>query len=105
MTDDEWAAPGVRTLGLRLAGDAISERDDQGRRVVDDTLLLVLNAADEQIAFRLPADPHHAWELLLDTTLERLPEGGQGPLHAAGVTYPLGERSCVLLRLHADSGS
>ena len=47
MTDAEWQAEGVRAIGLRLAGDAIDDRGPRGERIVDDTLLLLLNAADE----------------------------------------------------------
>ena len=30
MTDDDWNQGYVRSLGLRLAGDAIEERDEKG---------------------------------------------------------------------------
>ena len=54
MTDAEWHAEGVRAIGLRLAGDAIDDRGPRGERIVDDTLLLLLNAADEAVEFSPP---------------------------------------------------
>jgi glycogen operon protein len=55
MTDEDWNNPLVRCLGLRLAGDAMEEVDARGNRVVDDTLLILLNAHHESVAFIPPA--------------------------------------------------
>lgn len=68
MTEEDWNNPEIRCFGLRLAGDAIEEMDMRGNRIVDDTLLILLNAHTELILFVLPA--HRAkvrWELILDT--------------------------------------
>ena len=68
MTDETWNSPDVRCLGVRLNGDAIDEVDERGGRIVGDTLLLLLNAGDEPIAFTLPATaPEERWETLIDT--------------------------------------
>ena len=68
MSDEDWENPYARCLGLRLAGDAIEEVDERGNRIVDDTLLLLLNAHHESIPFVLPAHrPKVRWELVLDT--------------------------------------
>ncbi|HXG02514.1 MAG TPA: glycogen debranching protein GlgX, partial [Candidatus Binatia bacterium] len=98
MGEEDWANPETRCFGLRLAGDALDEQDAWGRPVRDDTLLLVLNAHWEPVAFVLPA--HRAglrWEVLLDT---REPTGRRRrrPLRA-GEAYPLEARSLALLRL------
>ena len=39
MMDEEWEL-GFRSLGMRLAGDAIEETDAKGRPIIDDTFLL-----------------------------------------------------------------
>ncbi len=39
MTDNDWRNEQARSLAVRLAGDAIDEVDERGRRVTDDTLL------------------------------------------------------------------
>ncbi len=68
MGDEDWNNPQARGLGLRLAGDAIEEVDARGKRIIDDTLLMLLNAHHEPLAFVLPAHrPKVRWELVLDT--------------------------------------
>ena len=68
MTDAVWHAPHVRCLGMRLAGDAIDDTDDRGRRIVDDTLLILLNAHHGTVSFTLPSPGRRqAWALIFDT--------------------------------------
>jgi len=100
MTDDTWQAPGVKTLGVQFAGDAIDERGPRGEQIIDDTLLIILNADERPVAFTLP---NHGtakrWELVFDTvqpTLDR-GDGGHGEFDG-GAPYRVGERSVVLLR-------
>jgi glycogen operon protein len=97
MTDAQWNAPGVRTLGVQYAGDAIEERGPRGERIIDDTLLIILNADDRPIAFTLPN--HEAakrWELVFDTVHPTF-AAAHGE-HDAGSTYRVAERSVVCLR-------
>ncbi len=97
MTDEEWSAD-VRTLGLRLAGDAITETDDRGERIVDDTLLLVLNAADASAEFALPRDHGGEWRLVFDTSAPGAPAlGRDAPIAAA--RHELGPRSMAVFLL------
>jgi isoamylase len=98
MTDTEWHAQGVHTIGVRLAGDAIQERGPRGERIVDDTLLLVLNADEETIDFRLPDGAPSGWRLIADTSLPELVPTDDGPRHEGGSGYRLAARSVVLLR-------
>jgi len=96
MTDEDWNNPEARCFGLRLAGDAIEELDSRGNRIVDDTLLILLNAYHEAIPFTLPAHRRKVrWEVVMDThdgkTAHRAMRGGD--------TYDLKARSLVLLRL------
>ena len=97
MTDEQWQASGVHTIGLRMAGDAIDEPGPRGERVVDDTLLLILNADEVAHEFRLPNKARDGWELMADTSRPDAPAGGQR--FVGGSTYPLAARSTVLLRL------
>ena len=55
MTEEEWNSGFTRCFGMRLGGDAILEWDEQGRRVTDDTFLLLYNADPGMMSFRLPA--------------------------------------------------
>ncbi len=68
VSDGAWGSGLVKCLGVRLAGDVIGEMDERGEPIRGDTLLLLLNAHHEPIAFKLPATkPEHHWERLLDT--------------------------------------
>ena len=68
MTDELWFSPHVRCLGVRLSGDAIDETDARGERVVDDTLLILLNAQDAEVPFVLPPIPaDQRWVAMFDT--------------------------------------
>jgi isoamylase len=97
MTDEQWRAPGVKTLAVQYAGDAIDERGPRGERIVDDTLLLILNADEKPIAFTLPN--HEAakrWELVFDTVHATF-AAAHGEFDG-GATYRVAERSVVCLR-------
>ncbi len=103
MTDDAWA--GARALGLRLAGDAIDEPDDRGAPIVDDTLLLLLNASEERVPFALPADHGGEWGLIFDTTSAAPPARGYGrSFHAAGSVHELEPLSVCLFLLPRPGG-
>jgi isoamylase len=98
MTDEDWANPEIRCFGLRLAGDAIEEVDERGNRVVDDTLLILLNSYHETIPFVLPAHRRKLhWWVVFDTS-ELTTRREQRQLRGAA-PYPLRDRSLVLLRL------
>jgi glycogen operon protein len=99
MTDAEWHAEGVRAIGLRLAGDAIDDRGPRGERIVDDTLLLLLSAADEAVEFRLPEGAPVGWRLMFDTRAPDPPTPGEGPVRHAGSVYRMTGRSVALFRL------
>jgi isoamylase len=102
MTEEEWTNGFTRCLGLRLAGDAIEEVDQEGHPIRDDTFLLLLNAHHEPIAFVLPA--HRArlrWDLVLDTR-----DWTPAPKSfKVGDQFPLEARSLALLRLRAPRGA
>ncbi len=96
MTDDTWSSPDVRCLGVRLNGDAIDEVDERGARIIGDTLLLILNAAEQPIAFTLPVTlPDERWEALIDTADPWAPPRRL----RAGGRYELLPRSMAVLKL------
>jgi isoamylase len=69
MADHVWNADFVRCLTVRLSGDSIDELNTRGERIVDDTFLLLLNAAAETVTFSLPApEPGRQWQRVLDTS-------------------------------------
>ena len=97
MSDEDWNAPQVRCLGVRLNGEAIDEVDEQGRRIVGHTLLLLMNAHDQPIAFTIPKDgKEERWERLLDTADPQ----AKTTMFEPGQQYSLQGRSLVVLQLH-----
>jgi isoamylase len=99
MTDEDWNAGYSKSLTLRLAGDAINEPDAKGRPIVDDTLLILLNAHHTPLAFTLPAHKSGIrWCPLLDTALTGETEKPVTILKG-GEQYDMEARSIAVLRL------
>jgi len=101
MTDDEWNSDFVRSLGVRLSGDTISERDAQGNGIVGKTLLILFNAHFEPVSFNLPAHKKGAtWSLMLNTA-GPLPEAYSfsRSLFRGGHAFEAEGRSVVLFSL------
>ncbi|RXS68367.1 glycogen debranching enzyme GlgX, partial [Streptomyces sp. TM32] len=97
MTEQDWYTPGA-TLGMYLSGNDISQRDDRGIRIVDDSFLAVLHAAPQPRQVTLPGPPWaRAYELLVDTARQEQP-GPAEPPYEAGGTLTLDGRSVVLFR-------
>jgi glycogen operon protein len=96
LTDEEWQHSFARCLGLFLSGEGLDERDRQGRPVVDDSFLLLLNAHSDAIPFRLPAiGSGTEWLLLIDTHRDRFPRRDERL--SAGTEFALQARSLALL--------
>lgn len=99
MTDEDWETGYVRSLALRLAGDAIAETDEKGRPIIDDTLLVLLNAHHTALPFTLPAHKRGVrWDLLIDTSSTHEHPKTVTPLKG-GEPYELASRSIAVLRL------
>ncbi len=97
LSDPGWWDPELRTLGMFLAGDGIRSRHPDGTPILDDSFLLWLHAADEEITVRLPGDGVWAAEYqpVLDTSGRHA--AGARTIRA-GSTVRLASRSCFLLR-------
>jgi len=68
MSDEEWNLGWVRSLGLLLNGETLSEVDEAGELVKDDTFLIMLNCHHEPIPFFVPKPTStDAWEIIVDT--------------------------------------
>ena len=95
MSDDAWNAGYIKCLGIRLAGDVITDVNERGEPLIGDTILILLNAHHEPIPFKLPAArAEHSWLQLVDTAA-----GANGAtILEPGAEYPLQGRSLVMLR-------
>jgi isoamylase len=93
MSDEDWNKSSARSLGVLISGRGLTERDELGRLVEDDDLLLLLNAHDQTIAFTLPGREGERWDALIDTSLDAL----QDRRYSRAAAYPLAGRSLALL--------
>ena len=100
MTEEEWASPFVRCLGMLLSGDTADILTFEGEPIRDDTFLFLINAHFEPIPFVLPGEEQLEWELILDTTNE---DGFlvKKKKFASGDDVDLADRSACLLKLSA----
>ncbi|MEV6973702.1 glycogen debranching protein GlgX [Kitasatospora sp. NPDC093806] len=104
MTEADWFTP-TAALGMLLSGTAMSGRDRYGRRLLDDSFLLLLNAGPEPLAFTLPGEPWAPdgarYETLVDTATDGTATdetaADEGP-HLPQDAVLLGGRSLRLLR-------
>jgi isoamylase len=100
MTPDDWNSGFGKSLAVFLNGEGIEEPDARGRSIRDDSFLLLFNAHDEPIDFRLPQRfETHRWHGVLDTADAR---GNSSAEAAAGDTLTLPARSLLVLRHVGD---
>ena len=97
MTDAEWAAQDLRTIGVGLVGNQITEPDERGRPIVGASFLLLFNAGDEPVEYRLDMRPRgHGWVRVLDTARESAP--GRG-LRLRTMRYRVQGHATAVLRM------
>ena len=101
MTDEDWNSGFAKALGIYLNGGAITEPDEHGERVADDSFLMLFNAHWEPLDFAVPdARFGEVWSVALDTAS---PNVSGRPDIKAGSTIPVAARSLlVLLTREAD---
>ncbi|HTZ29226.1 MAG TPA: glycogen debranching protein GlgX [Streptosporangiaceae bacterium] len=98
MGDDDWEAS-PPSVGVFLNGTAITDRDRRGRRVTDDSFLLLFNTDPEPIEWTLPKQWGQWWELVTDTAD---PGRSADDVLESSATMPVSGRSVVVLR-HRDA--
>jgi isoamylase len=106
IVDEQWANPEVRSMAMRLAGEAIDEREAEGARISDETLLVLLNAQHDALIFTLPETGGSSacqWELLMDAERSAPPEPS-GDCFAVGATYTISGRTLALFRRSPRDG-
>ncbi len=98
MTTEDWVHPAVHALGMLLGGDAIPYPDRWGRRIVGDSVLVLINGGEDALDFMVPDTAWgDRWELLLDTRSAEAPEPGAAAL--AGAPYAMIGRSMAVMRM------
>jgi isoamylase len=97
LTTDDWTNPWTRCFGMLLEGEAVADIPEDGKVVRDETMLVLFNAFDAPLPFRLPMPG--PWEVMLDTRSALVPT--PGPQFDAGAVYQLEARSLAVL--HTNS--
>jgi isoamylase len=69
IADEAWNSPSwSRAIALLLNGKTLQVTDEDGSWVVDDSFLLLVNAADGGVEFTLPPSPSgNPWCQIVDT--------------------------------------
>ncbi|GAA2147982.1 glycogen debranching protein GlgX [Kitasatospora kazusensis] len=98
MTKGDWSTSYAKSLTVFLNGNAISEPDRRGGKIVDDSFLLMFNAHFEPLEFTVPADHGQEWAVVVDTSEPVLPAPGTGTRVKAGDSLWLTDRSLLVLQ-------
>jgi glycogen operon protein len=102
MTEAEWSANWVRAMGVRLDGNSADVVDARGHPVRDNNLLLLFNAGDDDVPFKLPTLlPKVVWEVAIDTSN---PSTGEVPLRLTGGSEVKVPGKSLLLLVDMSSG-
>lgn len=68
ITDEEWQAPDIKTLGFILSGDAIDEYNERGDLRTDDSFLMWMNFHYEDVQCKIPTILDGAkWKVVIST--------------------------------------
>ncbi|MGH3322220.1 MAG: glycogen debranching protein GlgX [Streptosporangiaceae bacterium] len=96
MTDADWETASVKSIGVFLNGEALTEPDTRGQPIRDGSFLLLFNAHSSDLRFTVPGKEFgDTWEIALDTAL---PGIGQHPTIKAAGQVDVEERSLLVLR-------
>jgi glycogen operon protein len=102
MTQDDWGAGYAQSLAALLNGEAISEPDPRGGRIVDAKFLLLFNSHSDPLTFTLPeAGLAPGWEVVIDTRTAEVSDEeakGYGAILMPKSELEVGARSVAVLR-------
>jgi glycogen operon protein len=94
VSDEAWSAEWSRAIALLLNGQTLQVSNDDGEWIIDDSFLLLVNAAHEGVEFTLPPSPcGNPWTQVIDT--ENIEDPFVQP--TVGEKVILGGRSLKLL--------
>ncbi|HEY8310385.1 MAG TPA: glycogen debranching protein GlgX, partial [Gemmatimonadaceae bacterium] len=68
ISDQVWNEPWSKSIGVMFNGGTLGVMDEDGEQVVDDSFLILVNAADSGVEYVLPEPPNkRPWRQVLDT--------------------------------------
>ncbi len=93
MDDADWESDWARSIAVLLNGEAIGARDERGQHVVDDSFVLLCNAAAEDIDWTLP----EGWDRPSTVVVSTGSDPALGAQIEPGATVGVPARSVVVL--------
>src|SRR3954451_4716830 len=104
VTGEQWADPGARAVAIHLEGQDRPDRAADGRPLLDDDFLVLVNGWWEALEFVLPPICAGAdWSAEIDSFDPSAVAGRGKP--GAGEAVPVGPRSILVLRGAAPLGA
>jgi glycogen operon protein len=68
FSDENWQSTWSKSLGLLLNGRTLEYMDEEGKKIVDDSFLILINASADGVEFTLPQPPNgNPWGVVLRT--------------------------------------
>jgi isoamylase len=78
MEEGDWDDGHRKALGVHLPGEASDLMDERGNPVIDDSLLILFNASETDIPFKLPMPGgDQRWFLAFDSNRPQVEEGAE----------------------------
>jgi len=102
MDPRDWETGYLQALTMFLNGQALPTRDLRGRRITDDSFLILMNASDVDVEFTLPPpDYGRRWGVVFTTASSEVRE--RSSRYSATDTMLIMSRSLMLLRRLDDA--
>ena len=99
MAEDDWANQSTRCMAIYLDGDDDPDLGADGRPLIDDDFLVLVNGWREPVAFTLPRiDRTAQWVTTIDTAEFAMPSGSAARNLPPGDQILVGDFSIVVLR-------
>ena len=68
MTQEQWNTGWMRSLAVMLNGQTLSQLDQMGETITDDTFLVMLNSYGDRVTYTLPQSPRsRGWKLMMNS--------------------------------------
>jgi glycogen operon protein len=100
MQPDDWESGFGRAVGVFLNGHGIRERDRRGEPIEDLHFVVLFNAGDEAVDFRIPAvEFSPSWDVVVDTAGSQADSATIAP----GGSARLPEKAMMVLREHGGA--
>jgi glycogen operon protein len=97
FTHEDWQIKQLNAFALITAHENYAKTKEKKRTILEKTLMLLLNASDKTIEFKIPENNiSREWEVIIDTSYNTL--NNKLSLFSIGDNYKMIDKSLVLLK-------